>query len=165
MNSDSIPDYFTRNITHRYHTSGQYLINLAISNGTHTHSTTRTCIIPSGKPERDCFLYISSIPPKADIWVDNTDKIGMTTPNILTGYLVPDGTHTISLRKDGYETWTGSYSLKWPQVRYFGQINLKPVQKLSSEPNIDSRGAEKKVLMTGFSATNHHFTDYPKIIR
>lgn len=151
VDNDSKPDYVTRNITHRFNSPGQYLITLSISNRTHTDSITKMVMIPPVKPERDCSLFISSIPPKAEIWVDNTVKIGVTSANVMTWYYVPGGTHTISLRKDGYETWTGSYSLKWPQVRYFGQIILKPIPKSSQVDDNSIGELHAGALMTGYA--------------
>ena len=69
----------------------------------------------------------------------------------MTRYLVPGGAHTISLRKDGYTTWTGSYSLKWPQVRYFGQIKLKSEPESSSKTGVHYGGVANGILMTGMT--------------
>ncbi len=149
VNGDTKPDYYSQNITHRYQSPGDYLITLVISNGIQTHSTTRTVTIPSGYPERDCYLFIGSIPPNAEIRVDDAQKIGITTPNMMTRYLVPGGAHTISLIKDGYTTWTGSYSLKWPQARYFGQIKLHPFQTSSLQTHTDFGGMKTGILTTG----------------
>ncbi|MDX8550689.1 PKD domain-containing protein [Methanospirillum sp. J.3.6.1-F.2.7.3] len=151
VNGDTKPEYYSQNITHRYKSPGNYPITLVISNGMQTHSTTRIVTIPSGYPERDCYLFIGSFPSNAEIWVDNAHKIGITTPNMMTRYLVPGGAHSISLIRDGYTTWTGSYSLKWPQVRYFGQITLNPVLRSSHQNRTDFGGIKTGILTTGSS--------------
>lgn len=151
VNGDTHPEYHTQNITHRYKYPGQYPITLKISNGVNTHHITRMCTIPSGKSERNVYLFIGSIPPNAEIWVDNIEKIGVTTTNMMTRYLVPGGFHTITIQKDGYIPWTGTYSLKWPKIRYFGQIKLNPVPKSSFETDVNSGGVANGALMTGMS--------------
>ncbi|KAF5061526.1 hypothetical protein DSECCO2_314260 [anaerobic digester metagenome] len=151
VNGDTKPDYYTQNITHRYQSPGKYPITLIVSNGIQTHSTTKMVTIPSGYLERDCYIFIGSIPSKAEIWVDDREKIGVTTSNMMTRYLVPGGARTITLRKDGYAPWTGTYSLKWPQVRYFGQIKLKSEPKSFSESGVHDGGVANEALMTGIS--------------
>lgn len=125
IDGDQIPDYFTRNITHKYSSPGTYNITLIISDGQKTSTYTRTCIIPNPLDEKKSTIFIGSLPAEAQVWVDNTDYIGTTTSAAIP-YLVPSGNHVITLKKSGYRPWNGAYSLKWPQNQYFGLIRLGP---------------------------------------
>lgn len=127
VDGDNIPEYYTQNIVHQYSSAGQYPITLIISNGQQTETLTQYCTIPSPVSERGCFIHISSVPTKAEIWIDNTEKVGVTSNNMMLKHLVPGGGHIVTLRKDGYKPWTGSYYLKWPQIRFFGRVILEPL--------------------------------------
>ncbi len=146
VNGDQRPEYHTKNITHRYPKAGTYTITMKISDGARTISHTKTVQIGSGTQEK-AFISLGSIPPKAVVWVDNQIRIGSTT-SAKQRFMVPAGTHLITLKMDGYQDWTGTYSLKWPQIRDLGVVKLQKGagQSTVSSPMVLPSGSDLPVV-------------------
>lgn len=123
VDGDQIPEYYTKNATHRYKIAGKYPVSLTISDGTRTLTHSEFYMAEPTTSEEMAFISLGSNPPGAEIWVEQ-NFIG-TTNGAKKRYLVPAGTHVVTLKRTGYLSWTGQYSLKWPQVRDFGMIKLQ----------------------------------------
>ncbi|MCX6694284.1 MAG: PEGA domain-containing protein [Methanomicrobiales archaeon] len=69
-------------------------------------------------------LLLRTVPSGAKISIDGV-SYGETDGKYLFG--VPEGCHTLTLEKEGYETWTGTFCVKWPVIRNMDGIILKKI--------------------------------------
>jgi hypothetical protein len=104
------------NPTHIYSFPGNYTVKLTVTGagGSDTHTKEGYVTVLSHPVVRTAILSLNSIPSGATVLVDGV-AIGKTKgSNNL--FKVPEGVHTLTVTKVGYQDWNGPLKAKWPQV-------------------------------------------------
>lgn len=83
----------------------------------------------SGHVEQYAFLQFNSIPTGATVTVDGV-AVSSKTPNKSS---VPPGRHTVTMRRDGYQTWTKTVETKAGVITWLNYALLIP-NKMTVEP-------------------------------
>ncbi len=83
----------------------------------------------SGHVEQYAFLQFNSIPTGATVTVDGA-TVSSKTPNKSS---VPPGKHTVTMQRDGYQTWTKTVEVKAGTLTWLNYALLVP-SKMTVEP-------------------------------
>jgi outer membrane protein assembly factor BamB len=70
-------------------------------------------------------LSLCTIPSGADVFIDGDLYVTTVKTQFFS---VPEGCHSLTLKKSGYENWTGNFCVKYPVIRNMGAIQLKKVK-------------------------------------
>jgi hypothetical protein len=102
------------------------------------------------QPTTTGLFSISSVPFQCRIFVDGR-PVPMTTPATLTD--LPVGTHTITLRREGYEEW--SHAVVILQNRHLRlKASLKPARDLTGHLRLQSHPHGAEIIVDGYPTGN-----------
>ncbi|MDB5169451.1 MAG: hypothetical protein JWO41_807 [Candidatus Saccharibacteria bacterium] len=109
------------------------------------------------------FLYLSSVPGKAQIYLNGTLRSEKTN----TRLYLPSNVYKVELRKPGYQSWQRNVVLDGASVERFDYPRLFPTKltsttldTLTGKPAIASQSLDRRWLLVSQADSTHNFTLY-----
>lgn len=103
-----------------------------------------------GEVIQNGLVFVSSQPQAADIYLDGTLRKDQTNSRLI----IPSGTYTLSLKRDGYESWSRTIDVTGGKVQRFDYPLLVPsklttttLQDYASAPGIATQSPDRRWLV------------------
>jgi PKD repeat protein len=151
---DGTPPITGSSVSHTFSSAGTFRVTATITSST---GETKTCfqdIVVTSTATGT--LDLSSIPPGAEIIIDNTDQ-GKVTPHIIQN--IPVGSHSLKLTLTGYQDYNITFTINSGLITV-----LKPTLTSISPPSSNAGVIVGAVAVVGAAAVIAYFVTQTAVV-
>lgn len=117
----------------------------------------------TGEVIQNGLIYVDSSPDEANVAFNGVDQKSKTNNR----YSLPSGNYNVTLKKDGYRTWSRDFNLSGGEVERFtypllipGELKSNEVKAYSAAPGLTTESPDRRWMIIAEPGSLTNFTEY-----